>query len=120
MKRTGPTNENLQQLIAELKKESATIKNGLWNRIAEDLSKSTRQRRIVNLSKLSRYTKTNETIIVPGKVLGAGNIRHSINVAAWSFSQSAKQEIEKAKGKCMTIQELIKQNPKGQNVRIIG
>ena len=46
--------------------------------------------------------------------------QHSVVVAAFSFSDSARQEIEKAKGKCITIKELIKQNPKGKDVRIIG
>ena len=29
-------------------------------------------------------------------------------------------DLEQAKGKCLTIPELLKQNPKGKDVRIIG
>lgn len=107
-------------LIQELKKESNSQKALIWKRIATDLSKSTRQRRIVNVAKLNRHVKKDETIIVPGKVLGSGALNQSITVAAFSFSESAKKIITDAKGKCITIQELLKTNPKGKNVRIIG
>lgn len=120
MKKTGPTNENLKQLILELKKESTSQKAGIWKRIASDLSRSTRQRRIVNVAKINRHAKKDETIVVPGKVLGSGAINQSITVAAFSFSDSAKKIITDAKGKCISIEELLKTNPKGKNVRILG
>ncbi len=120
MKRTGPTNENTVALIQALRKESSSVKNALWDRVADDLEKPTRIRREVNLSKLARYTKPNETVIVPGKVLGAGQLNHSLTVAALNFSSNARMQIQKAAGKTITINELIKQNPKGKDVRIIG
>ncbi len=120
MKKTGPTNENLKQLVQELKKESSSQKAGIWKRVANDLSRSTRQRRVVNVSKINRHAKKDETIVVPGKVLGSGALNQSITVAAFSFSDSAKKIITDAKGKCITIQELLKTNPKGKNVRILG
>jgi len=120
MKKTGPTNEYLKQLIQELKKESGSQKAGIWKRVANDLSRSTRQRRVVNVAKLNRFVKKDETIIVPGKVLGSGALGHSVTVAAFSFSESAKKIITDAKGKCLTIPELMKTNPTGKNVRIIG
>ncbi|MEM4254280.1 MAG: 50S ribosomal protein L18e [Candidatus Woesearchaeota archaeon] len=120
MKRTGPTNEHTRALIMELRKESSIQKAGIWSRIAEDLEMPTRKRRVVNLSKLNRNTKANETVVVPGKVLGSGTLEHGLVIAAFAFSNGAKERIEQAKGKCLTIQELIKQNPKGKDVRIIG
>ena len=119
-KRTGPTNEHLQNLIRDLRKQSSEQKVGIWKRIAQDLEKPTRQRRAVNLYSLNLNTKDNETIIVPGKVLGTGEIDKSITVAAFSFSENAKQRIQSAKGKCITIHELLKNNPKGKDVRIMG
>lgn len=110
----------MKTLIQELKKESNSQKAGIWRRIADDLEKSTRKRRVVNVSRLNRTTKANETVIVPGKVLGTGVLEHEIIIAAYSFSQTAKKTIEQAKGKCLSIQDLLKQNPKGKDVRIIG
>ena len=118
MNRTGPTNPNTQALIASLKLASHQQKAPIWNAIAYELSRSTRQRRIVNLSRLNRFTSEHETIVVPGKVLGSGSLAHSLTVAAFSFSASAKAAIEHAKGKAITIPELVKQKPK--SVRIIG
>lgn len=120
MKRTGPTNPEARQLITTLRKESRTQSADIWARIADDLSRSTRQRRIVNLSRINRATKPNEVVVVPGKVLGSGALSHSIVVAAFAFSESARQRIAEAKGECLSISELIKKNPKGKDVRIIG
>lgn len=119
-KKTGPTNENLSALVRELKLLSYKEEAKIWKRVATDLEKPTRSRRIVNLSKISRFTKPDETIIVPGKVLGAGELNHKITVVAYNFSESAKEMIAKAEGKTMTISELIKINPKGKGIRIIG
>jgi large subunit ribosomal protein L18e len=74
----------------------------------------------VNLYKLNKYTKENETIIVPGKLLGTGEVDHKVTVAALSFSESAKEKLEKNKSTVYSIHELMKNNPKGKNVRIIG
>jgi len=59
-------------------------------------------------------------VVVPGKVLGAGEINHPVIVAAFSFSEKAKEKIKAAKGKCLSFIDLIKKNPKGSNVKIIG
>ncbi len=113
-------NVHLQHLISELKKSGAVNKSGLWTRVAEDLNASTRRRRVVNLSRINRFTSPNEIVIVPGKVLGSGTLDHSVVIAAWEFSSSAKEQIMTAKGACLTILELLKKEPQGKNVRIIG
>lgn len=120
MKRTGPTNPILQSLIQELKDKGREHSLSLWRRIAIDLEKPTRQRRVVNLSSISRYTKENETIIVPGKVLGAGDLSHKLTISAFQFSDGAKEKIEKAGAKIVPLLELSKENPSGKGIRIIG
>lgn len=114
--RTGPENPELRNLIRELKLQNAS----LWKRIAYDLEKPTRKRREVNVSRINKYINDNEIAVVPGKVLGAGEIKKSVIVAAWQFSEQAKEKILKAKGSCITIQELLKKKPKLSQVRIIG
>ena len=120
MKRTGPSNFVLLGLIQELKKKSIEQSSGIWNRIATDLEKPTRQRRVVNLSSLSRYTKENEVVVVPGKVLGAGSINHKLTISAFQYSDGAKEKLEKAGAKIVTLTELSKNNPTGKGIRIIG
>lgn len=119
MRKTGPTNPSMRKLIAELRSLGTKEKVKMWKRIADELEKPTRQRREVNIERVNRATKKDETIIVPGKVLSKGELSHNVKVAAWKFSELAKQKINKA-GKVISIQELIKENPKGKKVRIIG
>ena len=119
-RRTGPTNIELQKLIIALRKKSNADKSELWRSIAEDLSRSTRQRRIVNVSRLNRFTDENETIIVPGKVLGSGFIDHKLTVAAFSFSEGARNLIEKSGGKALRIQDFMKKAPETSKIKIMG
>ena len=119
-KRTGPTNPYLLNLIAELKTKAIKESAPLWKRLATDLERSTRSRRIVNISRLNRFTKENETVVVPGKVLGSGLIDHKVTVAAFSFSDGAIDKLKKQSCKVMTISELIQKNPKPGEVRILG
>ena len=120
MKTVKSTNPELLSIVRLLKKKSTKTEASIWRDVAKRLSTSKRRRVAVNLSRLNRYTKTKETVIVPGKVLGAGRLDHAINVAAFAFSEQAKAKILRAKGKCLSIQELLKKNPKGSNVKIMG
>ena len=109
------TNPRLLKLIRELKKLSREQKVKIWKRVADDLGKSTRRRREVNIRRINRATKEDETVVVPGKVLGTGEINHKVNVAAYEFSESAKDKLGG-----ISIEELMEKNPKGSKVRIIG
>lgn len=120
MKRTGPTNPYLRQLIEDLKKKSLELKAPIWKDISEKLSKSTRRRTEVNLSDIERNVNDGETVIVPGVVLSSGNLTKKVNVAAWKFSKSAGEKIKSSNSRTMTIEELVKENPKGSNVKIIS
>jgi large subunit ribosomal protein L18e len=115
-----PTNEDLRNLIRELKTLSIDQGVKLWKRIAIDLEKPNRKRRVVNISKINTYSKEGEIVIVPGKVLGTGKLEKNITIAAYAFSNSAKDIIEGAKGKAISIRELMKKNPKANKVRILG
>ena len=118
--RTGPTNEQLQGLLVELKDKGHKDNSPLLLRLENDLKKPTRQRRVVNLSKINRYTKDGETIVVPGKVLAAGELDHTVTIAAWKFSQQALDKIQKSKSKAIQISELMKEEIKGKKIRVFG
>jgi large subunit ribosomal protein L18e len=112
-------NEQLTELIRELKKSSIDNKVNIWKRLASDLEKSTRARRLVNIYKIDKYAKENETIVVPGKVLGSGVLTKKVTIAAYTFSDSAYKKIGE-KGSAISILELLKNNPAGKKVRILG
>lgn len=117
--RSGPINPEIVKLIQELEKKAYEHDSLLWKRIARDLGKPTRKRRIVNLYKINKYAKDKETVIVPGKVLSLGDLDHNVTVAALSFSTTAQEKINKV-GKAMSIFDLIKESPKGKKIRILG
>lgn len=103
-----------------MRKESTISNAALWDRVADDLEKPTRQRRVVNISRIALHAKPNETVVVPGKVLGSGALPHGVVVAALSFSSGAKNRIEEAKGKALTIEQLLKQKPKAKDLKLLG
>ena len=114
------THPRLAKLIETLKELALKENAPIWKRIAKELNKPTRQRIVVNLMKINKYVNENEIALVPGKVLSMGELTKKLTVAAFQFSERAKEKIIKSGGKALTIEELIKQNPKGSNTRIIG
>ena len=113
-------NPELIKLLKELRIQAKEKDAPIWRDIAERLERPLRVWPEVNVSRIERYANEGETIVVPGKVLGSGTISKGVTVAAWKFSKSAKEKIEKAGGKTISIRELMKKNPKGSNVRIMG
>jgi len=120
VKKTKTTNPELVKLIRFLRKQSRENKANIWKDVAKRLATPRRNRITVNVSRLNRYTEKKETVVVPGKVLGTGKIDHPITVAAFTFSEKAKEKIKTAKGKPLSLLQLVKKNPKGSNVKVIG
>ena len=114
------SNDHLVELISLLKRESFKSKAPIWKDIAKRLERPSSQGAEVNLSRLARFCEKGETVIIPGKVLGSGDLDKALTIAAYASSTSARKKIKKAGGKLISIQELIKENPKGSNVRIMG
>ncbi len=107
------TNNRLVETIV------ASKKNSKWLEIANILSQPTRKRIIVNLDKIEQETKEGDTVLVPGKVLGVGNVSKKIRVVALGFSESAKEKLKKFKGEIVTILEELNKNPGFQGIKII-
>ncbi|HHI30622.1 50S ribosomal protein L18e [Methanosarcinales archaeon ex4484_138] len=110
---------NLVRLIDELKVKSRSEGVSLWRVLAKKLERPTRDFAEVNIGKINRYTVEEELVVVPGKVLGAGCIEHSVRVAAFSFSTSAREKILGAGGSCISIEELMDAEPGGSGVKIM-
>ena len=92
MRETKTTNPELIQLISLLKKESREKQAGIWLDVAEHLSKPSRQRIAVNLSKINRNTKRSDVIVVPGKILGVRQHRPCSNSCSiWCFRKSKRK-----------------------------
>jgi large subunit ribosomal protein L18e len=119
VKRTGPTNPILKKLIEDLKKKAFDTKSDFLKDIAEKLNKRRRKRVEVNIAHIERYTNKDDTVIIPGVVIGYGELSKPVTICAWKFSKPAVEKIKNIKGKLMTIEELVEKNPKGTNVKIL-
>ena len=114
------SNSTLVKTIAELKEASRKNDAPLWRRIATKHQGSSRNRPRVNVSKLEYNVNKNGKAIIPGKLMGTGIVTKKMTVAAYSFTESAREKINSAGGKCLTYNELIKKAPKGTDVVVIG
>ncbi|MCX6815318.1 MAG: 50S ribosomal protein L18e [Candidatus Aenigmarchaeota archaeon] len=101
---TGPTNPAARKLALDLKK----TKNKAYIEIARHIEKSKRAKSVVNISKLEKLSKKYNTFVVPGKVLGIGQLTKSVNVYAFSFSKEAQIKITKAGGKALPLKNILK------------
>ncbi len=119
-KNRGPSDPNVASLIVELRKASRSNEAPIWQSISKKLQKPRRNRSQVNVSRINRYSGNNEFVLIPGKVLGSGELDHPVNVAALAFSEGAISKILAAEGRILTISELIGENPKGSGVRVLG
>ncbi len=112
--KADPTNPILLETLELLQEQEAAV----WNDVAENLGKVNRKRPEVNISDIERVAEEGETVVVPGKVLGAGRLTKEIEVAAFKASDSAKQQINE-NGEFKFIQDLVEENPEGSRVRIV-
>ena len=119
VKRTGPTNPILKKLIENLNNKALDTKSDFLKDIAEKLNKPKRQRVEVNIAHIERHTDEGETVIVPGIVLGYGELSKPVTISAWKFTKQAMQKIQKIKGKTLTIEELVEKIPNGTKVKIL-
>lgn len=113
------TNPNLVSLAHDLRLKSYEEDVGIWKTVASKLERPTRSQAEVSLAKINRFADEDETVVIPGKVLANGIIDHKVKVAAFKFSNTARAEIEKVGGECISIRDLIEINPKGSNVKIL-
>lgn len=114
------TNPQLVELILELRKVAATTEAPIWADIADRLTGSSKNWAQVNVEKLGSVLNEGEIALVPGKVLSTGEAKKGLKVAAFSFSEFAREKIEKSGGKCLSIHDALKIAPKGKGVRIIA
>ena len=119
MKRTGPTNVYVKELIEKLKKKSLELKAPIWKTVAEKLEKPRRRKVEVNLSEIDKNTSNGDTVIVPGVVLGNGSLSKQIRIAAIRFSSSAERKIKESKSEILSIEKLLEENPKGSGIKIL-
>lgn len=100
---TGPTDPNMKRLISELKRR----KERFYLAVAKHLEKPRRRKAGVDVSKIEKLASQGESVVVPGKVLGNGDIEKKVDVYAWNYSSSAREKITRAGGRCMPLEKIV-------------
>jgi len=118
--RSKTTDETRRRLLIALKRQSRNPGGRVWRDLYERLQAPRRRRIAVNIADLQRHYERGRIMVVPGKVLSEGVVRDKLKVAAYAFSAKAKAKIEAQGGKCLTLEELMKVNPTGKNVKVIA
>lgn len=107
-------------MARDLKKASVKNDAPIWAKLAKYALKPSIARRDINLNRIAQLTKENDTVVFPGKVLGTGNVSHKITLCSFSISSSAVDKIIDNGGKLISFSDLIKQNPTGKGVVLLG
>ncbi|MFA5357763.1 MAG: 50S ribosomal protein L18e [archaeon] len=107
-------------LVAELEKKSRKDGKKLWNDLAERLGKPRRGKITVNVGKIDSIAKKSKgkTIIVPGKVLGKGELEEKVTVVAVEASEEAVKKIN-AKGEFILLKDFVEKG-EAKNTLIVG
>jgi len=114
------TNQVVIQMVKVLKQASVKNDAPIWSKLAKLALKTSSSKRVVNLTKINDITKENDVIVVPGKVLGTGNVLHKVTLSSFSISNSAAKKIIESGGKIISFSEMIEKFPTGKGVNIIG
>jgi len=118
--RKKSNNPILKETLTKLGKVAETSNETFWLPIIETVSSSSSRRPVVNVGKISKYTKEHDLVLVPGKVLGDGLIDHAVVVGALFASKSAGEKIRAVGGSVLSLVEFAEKYGDGSKVMVIG
>src|SRR3989344_4115236 len=108
-----------QKSPKEIFNESVKTLNHNLKGIIKKVSGSRRKRLELNLDEIDGQTKDNDLVIIPGIVLGKGNIKKKIKISAMKYTESAKEKLKESKIEFNLIEEEIKSNPEGKGIKVL-
>ncbi|MEM4254914.1 MAG: 50S ribosomal protein L18e [Candidatus Norongarragalinales archaeon] len=114
----GPESSEVKALVAFLEKTVRKSHSRAWASVASFMLKPARVKKgkAVNLYKLEKIAKDGDVIVIPGVLLGVGDLKKKITVAAFKASESARAKLGK---NLVSIRALAEKNPEGKKVRIV-
>ncbi|MDP2666731.1 MAG: 50S ribosomal protein L18e [Candidatus Diapherotrites archaeon] len=121
MKRSGPTNPMTRQLVVQLDKQGKKTKQNVFRTLATLIQTSTRNRAEVNVDHLNGMAIRfkDKVFVVPGKVMGKGDVSEKMEVAALGFSQAARDKITGKQGTIYTLAQLIENNIPSSRMMVV-
>ncbi|HTS33582.1 MAG TPA: 50S ribosomal protein L18e [Thermoplasmata archaeon] len=113
-------NPELVRVIRELRAAARSHDAPLWASVADGLERARHPSRPVSIGHLERIASSEETVVVPGKVLSDGSLSKRLTVAAFAYSTEARAKIHAAGGTALSLHDLLKAKPDGAGVRLVG
>lgn len=113
-------NPELAHTLIELRRAAKAHDAPIWADVARKLARPRHQVEPVNVGQLERLAAANDTVVVPGKLLAQGVLSKPLTVAAFHYSDTARDKVRQAGGTTIGIHDLIKSKPKGTGVRLIA
>ena len=111
---------NLVQLVKELKSASKKNEAPIWSKIAKNALKSNSNKKTINLKKIDKLTDDGNAVVISGKILGTGKLSHKVLISSFSISNSAAKKIKESGGEIVQFSDMIQRFPSGKGVKIIG
>ena len=90
-----------------------------WLGVAQIVSAGRRNYSAVNIRRIEKESSDGDLIVIPGKVLGSGDLTKKLKICALYFSVSALNKIRQNKGEAIKIIDEIKKNPNAEGVKLI-
>lgn len=94
-------------------------KLGAWLKFSHLISVPRRLQTSINLDQIEKVTKEGDTVLIPGKVLGSGDVSKKIRIIALGFSTQAREKLKAKKCEVVSVIEEIKVNPKATGIRVL-
>jgi large subunit ribosomal protein L18e len=113
-------NPELVRLIVQLRRAARSHHAPIWASVADRLERSRHQGDPINVGHLERLAESNETVVVPGKLLAEGPLSKRLTVAAFAYSAEARGKIHAAGGTAITLDDLLRSKPDGAGVRLLA
>ena len=104
----------------DLRSHSRKSTQRIWKISSQKVLTARKNRPEVNVGEISRNSKEGSRVLVPGKVLGIGNIDHKVTVGAYSFSKDARKKISSSGGSCLSLREFMDVSSSVKDVLLLG
>ncbi|VVB77219.1 50S ribosomal protein L18e [uncultured archaeon] len=103
--------DNLQRFLDKVAAAGkGKDKSNVYARAYDIAARSRRKRIAVNISKLEKCANDNETVLVPGKVLGNGTLSKKITICAVEFSEPALAKLKDSGCAIVDVEEILKKD----------
>ena len=116
MKKSNPI---LRQTVVLLERQGRRKNAPVWRQASKSLAAGSSKGVEVNVGHISKCYAAGDAVLVPGKVLGSGNVDKKLVVGAYSFSSAARKKIAEAGGSAVGIRDLVEKYPDGSGVKIV-